>query len=233
MKDLDRSLEDIQEAKKFSLSFRMQALMDLILQRFQALTTISSIAFAVSGIVISFRSEWIHNYLLASIAIFLFILTALTSLGRHLYLIRSDINTISQKIKDLPNEDWDKPLKEKDFEADWWPEILYLVLVLAIILFGFSLINPLMYSYIRFDNHLIKIWLNILGLISSMMGSIILVFQNLKKTRNVDDDFIVYMDKKTGDYTQKKHLREQKINIIGLVLLALGFFFQLLSLLVL
>ena len=145
MKDLDRSLEDIQEAKKFSLSFRMQALMDLILQRFQALTTISSIAFAVSGIVISFRSEWIHNYLLASIAIFLFILTALTSLGRHLYLIRSDINTISQKIKDLPNEDWDKPLKEKDFEADWWPEILYLVLVLAIILFGFSLINPLMY----------------------------------------------------------------------------------------
>ena len=211
----------------------MEAVMDLILQRFQALTTISSIAFAVSGIVISFRSEWIHNYLLASIAIFLFILTALTSLGRHLYLIRSDINTISQKIKDLPNEDWDKPLKEKDFEADWWPEILYLVLVLAIILFGFSLINPLMYSYIRFDNHLIKIWLNILGLISSMMGSIILVFQNLKKTRNVDDDFIVYMDKKTGDYTQKKHLREQKINIIGLVLLALGFFFQLLSLLVL
>src|SRR3989344_1158083 len=233
MKDLDRSLEDIQEAKKFSLSFRMQALMDLILQRFQALTTISSIAFAVSGIVISFRSEWIHNYLLASIAIFLFILTALTSLGRHLYLIRSDINTISQKIKDLPNEDWDKPLKEKDFEADWWPEILYLVLVLAIILFGFSLINPLMYSYIRFDNHLIKIWLNILGLISSMMGSIILVFQNLKKTRNVDDDFIVFMNKKTGDYTQKKHIRERWINIIGLILLALGFFFQLLSLLVL
>src|SRR3989344_733104 len=232
MNDLDRSLNSKQEAKKFSLGFRMQALMDLIIQRFQALTTISTIAFAVAGIVISLRSDWIHNYVLASLAIFLFILTALVSLGRHLYLIRNDINTISQKIKDLPNEDWDQPLKEKDFEADWWPEVLYLILVLAIILFSFSLLNPVIYAYIQFDNYLIKIWLNILGLISSMMGSIILVFQNLKKTRNVDDDFIVFMNKKTGDYTQKKHIRERWINIIGLILLALGFFFQLLSLLV-
>jgi len=232
MKDLDKSLDNIQEAKKFSLSFRIQALKDLILQRFQALTTISSIAFVVSGIVISFRSDWIYNYLFASLSISLFILIALVGLGRHLYLIRSDINTVFQKIKDLPNENWDQPLEEKDFEADWWPETLYLVLVLAIILFSFSLIDPLIYSYIRFDNYFIKIWLNILGLISSMIGAIVLVFQNLKKTRNVDDELIDYMDKKTGDYTQKKHLKERWRSIIGLSLLALGFFFQLLSLLI-
>ena len=50
MQELHQSLENnrnTREAKKFSLEFKVNALQQLILQRFQALTIISSIGFAV------------------------------------------------------------------------------------------------------------------------------------------------------------------------------------------
>lgn len=138
MKDLDRSLDNIKEAKKFSLEMKISALQQLILQRFQALTMISSISFAIAGIIISVRNDLIQNEKLAFFSVGLFILIAITSFGRHLYLIRSDIKAIAKKIKDLPNEDWSKPLEEKEFKADWWPETLYTLLIVGIILFGLS-----------------------------------------------------------------------------------------------
>jgi len=142
MKDLDKSLDNniknMREAKKFSLEMKIQALQQLILQRFQALTTISSISFAVAGIVISVRSDLIKNEILAFLSAGLFITIALVSLGRHLFLIRSDINTIAKKIKDLPDEDWGVPLEEKEFKADWWPETLYVLLIVGVFLFGSS-----------------------------------------------------------------------------------------------
>ncbi len=138
MQDLHKSLENnrnIREAKKFSLELKINALQELILQRFQALTTISSIGFAVAGIIISVRGDLIKNEKLAILSASLFIVIALTSFGRHLYLIRSDIKGIAQRIKDLPDEDWSKPLKEKEFKADWWPETLYGLLVVSVFLF--------------------------------------------------------------------------------------------------
>lgn len=144
MKELDRSLENnmrnIEGAKKLSLELKANALQQLILQRFQALTIISSIGFGVSGIVISVRGDLIQNKYLALSSAALFILIALVSLGRHLYLIRSDIKAISQKIKNLPDEDWSRPLKEKEFRADWWPETLYILLIIGVLLFGLSFI---------------------------------------------------------------------------------------------
>lgn len=140
MNDLDKSLDNMRTAKKFSLGYKIEALQQLILQRFQALTTISSISFAVAGIVISVRSDLVKNECLAVLAIVLFLCVALISLGRHLYLIRSDINAISKKIKELPNEDWNKPLLEKEFRADWWPETLYIFFVLGVLMFGLSFI---------------------------------------------------------------------------------------------
>ncbi|KKQ91139.1 MAG: hypothetical protein UT17_C0017G0012 [Candidatus Woesebacteria bacterium GW2011_GWB1_39_10] len=144
MDKLDQSLDSMKEAKKFSLGFKIEALQQLVLQRFQALTTISAISFAVSGIVISSDNSLIHNKLLALFSATLFIFIALVSLGRHLYLLREGIDSISQKIKNFSGEDWSKPLKEKSFEADWWPETLYIFLIVGVLLFGISLIE---YSY--------------------------------------------------------------------------------------
>lgn len=142
MKDLDKSLENInmRDAKKFSLGHKIEALQQLILQRFQALTTISSISFAVAGVVSSVRSDLIKNQCLAIISVGLFLLIALIGLGRHLYLIRSDINAIAEKIKKLPDEDWNQSLPEKEFKADWWPETLYVLFVISVVFFVLALI---------------------------------------------------------------------------------------------
>lgn len=139
MKDLDRNLDNIQEAKKFSMGHKIEALQQLILQRFQALTTISSISFAVAGIVISMRGDLVKNEYLAVLSAGLFLTVALVSLGRHLYLIRDDINVIAGKIRNLPDEDWSHPLPEKQFRADWWPETLYILLVVGVLMFVLSL----------------------------------------------------------------------------------------------
>lgn len=143
MEDLDKSLKNIRirEAKRFSLDNKVAALRQLILQRFQMLTTISAISFAVAGIVISFRGDFIQNWTLAIFALVLFVTIAFIGLGRHLFLLRSDIKKISQKIKELPAEDWSKPLQGKEFKADWWPETLYVFLVIATLLFGLSFLN--------------------------------------------------------------------------------------------
>ena len=53
-------------------------------------------------------------------------------------MIRSDVKGIAQKIKDLPGADWDKSLEEKEFKADWWPETLYVLLIVGVFLFGLS-----------------------------------------------------------------------------------------------
>lgn len=130
----------MQGAKRMSLDKKIDALQQLILQRFQALVAISSIAFAVSGVIISVRSDLIVRPSLAILATSLFIAVALLGLGRHLFLLRDDINGISKRIKELPHEDWSRPLEEKEFTADWWPEILYICLIIGVILFGLALL---------------------------------------------------------------------------------------------
>lgn len=132
-------LDEQVEAKKASLGFKGDALKQLVLLRYQALITISSISFAVAGLVISMKGGLIQHEGLSIFAGILFIGVALVSLGMHLYLLRTDIESMVKKIESLPNEDWGKPLEHKPLKVDWWPEILYAVLVTGIILFGLSL----------------------------------------------------------------------------------------------
>lgn len=71
--------------------------------------------------------------------------------------------------------------------------------------------------------------LTIGGLTLDVIGAAILILPNLRRTRNINDDYITSMDKATGDYTQRKHILEQKLNLIGLVFLVIGFLLQLLG----
>lgn len=67
------------------------------------------------------------------------------------------------------------------------------------------------------------------GLISNTCASLIMLYPYLNISRNVDDDYIVKMDQKTGNYTQKKHLKDRKLGLIGFSLFALGFVLQIIG----
>jgi len=69
----------------------------------------------------------------------------------------------------------------------------------------------------------------LIGLLFNTVASLIMLYPYLNVRRNVDDDFIMNMDKKTGDYTQKKHLRDRKLGVAGFTLFALGFIFQIIG----
>lgn len=71
--------------------------------------------------------------------------------------------------------------------------------------------------------------LTITGLIFNTAAAIILIFPNLNIKKKLDDDYIIASGK-NGEYTQKKHLKERRLNLFGLTLLATGFILQLLAL---
>lgn len=135
--------DEIKEAKKLSLTFKAQAVQGLILERYRSLTIVSSISFVFVGVFMSLSVEKqiMKNIVLAYLSFGLLILIALLSLGRYLYLIRDDIKNISEQIKVLPQEDWSKPLKVKKPKQDYWPEILYIFLIISVALFILSLIS--------------------------------------------------------------------------------------------
>lgn len=70
--------------------------------------------------------------------------------------------------------------------------------------------------------------LTIFGLLFNTIAAVILIFPYLNIKKNLDDDFIVSMDK-DGKHTQKKHLRERRVNIWGLTFLIVGFILQLVA----
>ena len=72
--------------------------------------------------------------------------------------------------------------------------------------------------------------LNLIGLSFNSVASIIMLYSFLKITRNVDDDYIINMDK-NGNYTQKKHVKNRKFGIIGFSLYVVGFILQFISIL--
>jgi|GEM_PF-7116639 len=72
--------------------------------------------------------------------------------------------------------------------------------------------------------------LTILGLLFNALAAAILIFPYLNIKKNLDDDYITSMDK-DGKYTQKKHLKERRVNMWGLTFLASGFILQLISVL--
>jgi len=68
----------------------------------------------------------------------------------------------------------------------------------------------------------------LLGLVLNTAASLIAIYPLLKTTRKIDDDYIVSMDKK-GNYTQRKHIQDQRTAIFCLCLLATGFVFQIIG----
>lgn len=64
--------------------------------------------------------------------------------------------------------------------------------------------------------------LPILILFFNLVASVVLIIPLLPSKRKIDDDLIVSVDKKTGTYKQKKHLKEQKNNIIALIFIVLA-----------
>ena len=71
--------------------------------------------------------------------------------------------------------------------------------------------------------------INAFGLVTSMVGSVVLIWPYLIQSHHVDDDLIEKMDMKAGKFLQKKHSKERKINITGFLLLGVGFLFQFVS----
>lgn len=77
-----------------------------------------------------------------------------------------------------------------------------------------------------------SIILILIGLSFNALASLVMLYPFLSVRRNVDDDFIVDMDKKTGDYTQKKHLKGRKLGMTGFAIFAVGFAFQIIGVIV-
>ena len=72
--------------------------------------------------------------------------------------------------------------------------------------------------------------LTLIGLALNTIASVIVLYPQINTKKNVDDDYILTMDKK-GNYTQKKHLKDKKIGIAGFSLFALGFIIQIIGVL--
>lgn len=71
----------------------------------------------------------------------------------------------------------------------------------------------------------------VIGLVINTLASLIMLFPYLQTIRNVDDDYILNMDK-DGNYTQKKHKKDQKLGVIGFGLFIIGFIFQIIGTLI-
>jgi len=73
--------------------------------------------------------------------------------------------------------------------------------------------------------------LTLFGLVINTIAAIVALFPLLNTNKNVEDELIEKVDKR-GNYTQKKHLKDRRIGIISFFLLALGFVFQIIGLLI-
>jgi Na+/H+ antiporter NhaD/arsenite permease-like protein len=71
----------------------------------------------------------------------------------------------------------------------------------------------------------------ILGLLLNTIASIVLLLSYLNIEKNVQDEYITDMDKKTGKYIQIKDLKNFKISVLGFVLFIFGFIFQIIGIL--
>ncbi len=78
----------------------------------------------------------------------------------------------------------------------------------------------------------LSILLILIGLLFNTVASLVMLYPYLNVQRNVDDDFIVGMDKKTGDYTQRKHLKDRKLGVTGFILFAVGFTLQIIGIII-
>ena len=153
MKDFIKNIDEIDpknvnipDAEKISFDFKTNALQGLIIERFRSLTIITTICFAVVGISLSFSDKFINNYCLAKISFILAFFIAFISLGRYLFLIRSNIKAITNRInkmgelKWLDYIKWAKEERDKKDKSEYWPELLYMGLIISVTLFLFSIL---------------------------------------------------------------------------------------------
>ncbi|MDP3794338.1 MAG: hypothetical protein Q8R13_00200 [bacterium] len=77
-----------------------------------------------------------------------------------------------------------------------------------------------------------SIILILIGLSFNTLASLVMLYPYLNIRRNVDDDFIVDMNKEIGEYTQKKHIKDRKLGMAGFVLFVVGFAFQIIGVVV-
>ncbi len=71
----------------------------------------------------------------------------------------------------------------------------------------------------------------ILGLGINTAASLIMLSPYLSVVKNIDDDFIVESDEKSGKYSQKKHFKNRKLGLIGFGLFTFGFIIQIIGVL--
>ena len=69
----------------------------------------------------------------------------------------------------------------------------------------------------------------LVGLIFNTLASLMMMYPYLNIRRNVDDDFIIDIDKETGEYTQKKHIKDRRLGMAGFFLFTIGFALQLIG----
>lgn len=80
-----------------------------------------------------------------------------------------------------------------------------------------------------------QIFFQIISLLFSISGTVILAIPLLKEKHNIDDDEIIkdYRTKEDGQdsyfYTRKGFLKDRKLGLIGLGLLFFGFIFNFIS----
>ena len=65
----------------------------------------------------------------------------------------------------------------------------------------------------------------IAGLCINILASVMMLSSYLDTTKNINDDFILKMDRE-GNYTQEKHINDWRLGMVGLGLFVLGFIFQ-------
>jgi hypothetical protein len=71
----------------------------------------------------------------------------------------------------------------------------------------------------------------IIGLFFNTLASIVALYPFMQTIRKVEDDLITHMDK-SGRYTQRKHLKDRRLGMCSLILLAIGFVLQIIGMFV-
>lgn len=140
-----------------------------------------------------------------------------------------------------PKDEGDKDtiqMKDKGFLmgevleiSDSWWECGYIIFIFFVWLVVGLVFLKVMSEILDIFKNILSNRFILFGLIFNTAGALLLLFPLLNIKKNIDDDYIVEMNKKTGDYTQKKHLRDRKFGLWGFVLIALGFLFQIMGIL--
>lgn len=144
---MDQKRELTDEGKKKYADVKVQRIFhldsqktQLIFFRYQILTTVSGIASAFAGLIITSTNKAL-NPILAGFATAILLGTTLASLWICLNHGRKDIKMLHAKIEEVPNLNiWQQSKVANPKLFGYWPEILFAFLVVGIFLFTLSLV---------------------------------------------------------------------------------------------